>query len=220
MEGYGVDWRVSMKTVNKVKMTIVIFFMLLRCHNVANSNVKKTMHYFNSPPGERKAWWRPSAPTCPAVRRCLKLGFFSWAQSVQGSPASSVRSSQRSVEESPTGPWWAAPPPPASPRRYKWNTNMWLNEYSPIFKIIPSERSLKLLASFLLSFSSISVTVLQNPRSPGRGPQRVGSVWCYGHGECWDHWNTPSWHPGHHQRQCTGGSPGKSLLTKCWSAES
>lgn len=94
----------------------------------------KKVHFFNSQPGERKAWWRPSAPTFPPVRWCLKLGFFSWARSVRGSPASSVRSSQCSVEESPTGPWWA-PPPPASPRRYKWNTDMWINEYPRIFKI-------------------------------------------------------------------------------------
>lgn len=93
-------------------------------------------------------------------------------------------------------------------------TSIYENEYPPIFKF-PSEKSLKLLPSVLLSFSSISVTVLQNPRSPGGGPQRVGSVWCYGPGGSWDHWNTPSWHPGHHQRPCTRGSPGKSELKKC-----
>lgn len=79
MERYGVDRRVSIKTVNKVKMTVVIFFMLLWCHNAANSNVIKKGAFLQLSTRRKKTLMKAISsylPSCKEVTqaRILLLG--------------------------------------------------------------------------------------------------------------------------------------------------
>lgn len=119
LERSDVDWGVGWDM--NIFFHLFCFFLQLNSSLLCNNLISLlfVIIKLNSVIVKGRPWWRESPPTVQAVSTSPRLGFCCWDQSALGSRASSAQCSRCSMEESPTGPWWAAPPPPASPRRYK-----------------------------------------------------------------------------------------------------